>query len=167
MNEPSAPAWLDLPTRRATKRLGRALARALEPGDAIILSGALGAGKTFLVRALCRALGLDDRVRVVSPTFTLIRELPTIPPVAHADLYRLTSPDDAHQLGLFELRERGVVLLVEWGEAHAEALGPDRLVLGIELGPRRARLLANGPRSEALRASVISGCAEPAAASRP
>jgi tRNA threonylcarbamoyladenosine biosynthesis protein TsaE len=167
MNEPSAPAWLDLPTRRATKRLGRALARALEPGDAIILSGALGAGKTFLVRALCRALGLDEGVRVVSPTFTLIRELPTIPPVAHADLYRLTSPDDAHQLGLFELRERGVVLLVEWGEAHAEALGPDRLVLGIELGPRRARLLANGPRSEALRASVISRCAEPAAASRP
>jgi tRNA threonylcarbamoyl adenosine modification protein YjeE len=167
MNEPSAPAWLDLPTRRATKRLGRALARALKPGDAVILSGALGAGKTFLVRALCRALGLDEGVRVVSPTFTLIRELPTIPPVAHADLYRLTSPGDAHELGLSELRERGVVLLVEWGEAHAEALGPDRLVLGIELGPRRARLVANGPRSEALRASVISECAEPAAASRP
>jgi tRNA threonylcarbamoyl adenosine modification protein YjeE len=167
MSEPSAPAWLDLPTRRATKRLARALARALKPGDAVILSGALGAGKTFLVRALCRALGLDEGVRVVSPTFTLIRELPTLPPVAHADLYRLTSPADAHDLGLYELRERGVVLLVEWGEAHAEALGPDRLVLGIELGPRRARLLANGPRSEALRASVISACAEPATASSP
>jgi tRNA threonylcarbamoyl adenosine modification protein YjeE len=167
MNDPAAPVWLDLPTRRATKRLGRALARALAPGDAIILSGALGAGKTFLVRALCRALGLDEGVRVVSPTFTLIRELPTVPPVAHADLYRLTSSADAQELGLSELRERGMVLLVEWGEAYAEALGPDRLLLGIELGPRRARLLANGPRSEALRASIISGCAEPFASTTP
>jgi tRNA threonylcarbamoyl adenosine modification protein YjeE len=153
--EARAP-WLELPTRRATKRLARALARALQPGDAVVLSGALGAGKTFLVRALCRALGLDEGVRVVSPTFTLIRELPTLPPIAHADLYRLASPDDARELGLSELRERGRVLLVEWGEAHAEALGPDRLTLSLELGPRRARLLASGPRSEALRADVIA-----------
>jgi tRNA threonylcarbamoyl adenosine modification protein YjeE len=152
----SASTWHELPTRRATKRLARALARALQPGDAVILSGALGAGKTFLVRALCRALGLDEGVRVVSPTFTLIRELPTVPPVAHADLFRLAHPEDAHELGLSELRERGMVLLVEWGEAHADALGPDRLLLGIELGPRRARLLASGPRSEALRARVLA-----------
>jgi tRNA threonylcarbamoyl adenosine modification protein YjeE len=156
MSEPVS-SWLELPTRRATKRLARALARALAPGDAVILSGALGAGKTFLVRALCRALGLDEGVRVVSPTFTLIRELPTMPPIAHADLYRLARPEDAHELGLSELRERGMVLVVEWGEPHAEALGPDRLLLAIELGPRRARLIANGPRSEALRAQVIAG----------
>jgi len=146
---------LPLPTRRSTQHLARALARALQPGDAVILSGALGAGKTFLVRALCRALGLPPSERVVSPTFTLIRELPTTPPVAHADLYRLTDADDTRELGLLELRERGMVLLVEWGERHAEALGPDRLTLRLELGPRRATLLADGPRSDALRAAVL------------
>src|SRR6185436_16158639 len=81
------PSFVALPTRRATRQLGRALARALQPGDAVILSGALGAGKTFLVRAVCRALGLGAGVRVVSPTFTLIRELDTVPRLAHADLY--------------------------------------------------------------------------------
>ena len=156
MSAPGAVTWLELPTRRSTRRLGRALARALAPGDAVILSGALGAGKTFLVRALCRALGLGEGVRVVSPTFTLIRELETEPRVAHADLYRLTSPGDARELGLMELRDRGMALLVEWGEQHAEALGPDRLLLRIELAPRRAGLSASGPRSEALRSSVLA-----------
>lgn len=153
---PNRETWLELPTRRATRQLGRALARALQPGDAVILSGALGAGKTFLVRAICRGLGLDAGVRVVSPTFTLIRELDTVPRVAHADLYRLTSPEDAHELGLAELREQGMALLVEWGEPHAEAMGPDRLTLAIQLGPRRARLVADGPRSETLRQSVVA-----------
>jgi tRNA threonylcarbamoyladenosine biosynthesis protein TsaE len=157
MNQPGTDfPWLELPTRRATRELGRALARALEPGDAVILSGALGAGKTFLVRAVCRSLGLGAGVRVVSPTFTLIRELDTVPPIAHADLYRLTRPEEARELGLAELRERGMVLLVEWGEPHAEALGPDRLTLAIQLTPRRARLDADGPRSEALRQSVLA-----------
>lgn len=159
MIDDGAPHDLALPTRRATRQLGRALARALQPGDAVILSGALGAGKTFLVRAICRAMGLDAGVRVVSPTFTLIRELDTLPRVAHADLYRLASTEEAHELGLAELRERGLVLLVEWGEAHAAALGPDLLRLIIELGPRRVRLGASGPRSEALRQALVAALA--------
>ena len=159
--------WLELPTRRATKRLGRCLASALAPGDVVVLTGGLGAGKTFLVRALCRALGLTESVRVVSPTFTLIRELPTTPPVAHADLYRLAGPEQSSELGLLELRDRGMVLLVEWGEQHAEALGPDRLSLRIELGPRRAGLGASGPRSEALRAAVLEAWQQLAAGDAP
>lgn len=147
---------LDLPTRRATKRLARALAAAIAPGDAVILTGALGAGKTFLVRALCRALGLDPDVRVVSPTFTLIRELSTVPPLAHADLYRLTSTEEARQLGLLELRDRGKVLIVEWGERHLAAIGPDHLILSISLGPRRAALTASGVRSSTLRDQVAA-----------
>jgi tRNA threonylcarbamoyladenosine biosynthesis protein TsaE len=149
-------ACLALPTRRDTKRLARALAGALAAGDVVILSGALGAGKTFLVRALCRALGLEASVRVVSPTFTLVREIDTRPPIAHADLYRLTDATDLDQLGLSELRERGRVLLVEWGERFADALGPDRLLLDIQLGPRRATVSSSGPRSEALQAALVA-----------
>jgi len=153
---------LDLPTRRATKCLARALASAIAPGDAVILTGALGAGKTFLVRALCRARGLDASVRVVSPTFTLIREVATVPPIAHADLYRLTSAEEAKQLGLLELRDRGWVLIVEWGERHLEAIGPDSLMLSISLDPRRATLTASGVRSSALR-DQVAACFEASA----
>jgi tRNA threonylcarbamoyl adenosine modification protein YjeE len=150
----AAAVCFALPNRRATRRLGRALAAGLAPGDAVILNGALGAGKTFLVRALCRALGLDPRVRVVSPTFTLIRELDTVPPIAHVDLYRLEHADGIEQLGLRELRDTGHALIVEWGERHPASLGPDVLTLSILLDPRRALLSADGPRAAALLAGV-------------
>jgi tRNA threonylcarbamoyladenosine biosynthesis protein TsaE len=146
---------LALPTRRATRRLGRALAQALAPGDAVILCGPLGAGKTFLVRGLCRALGLPEHEPVQSPTFTLVRELATKPKVVHADLYRLGSLEEAEQLGLLEQRDAGAVLIAEWAERFPEALGPDCLTLRIELGPRRAALSASGPRSGELLARAV------------
>jgi len=92
---PLGAASVELPNRRATRRLARRIGAALAPGDALILSGPLGAGKTFLVRALCRALGLPEREPVQSPTFTLLREWPTRPRIAHADLYRLGSLEEA------------------------------------------------------------------------
>jgi tRNA threonylcarbamoyl adenosine modification protein YjeE len=128
----------------------------LSAGDAVILNGALGAGKTFLVRATCRALGLDPRVRVVSPTFTLIREIETRLPIAHVDLYRLEGAEAIEQLGLRELRDTGHALLVEWGERCPAALGPDVLTLTLLLEPRRALLMADGPRSSALLTGVAA-----------
>lgn len=141
------PQQLPLPNRRATKILAQALARHLQGGDVVILNGELGAGKTFLVRALCRALMLPESIAVTSPTFPLIRELPTHPPIVHADLYRLETLEEAYDLGFEEFREQGCVLLVEWGDRFALSLGRDTLRLTIDVDPRQAQLAAEGPRS--------------------
>jgi tRNA threonylcarbamoyladenosine biosynthesis protein TsaE len=151
-------SFVPLPTRRSTVRLGHALARALEPGDLVILSGELGAGKTFLVRALLRALGLPERERVTSPTFALVNDYDVGGRrVAHADLYRLADASELPHLGLRDRRAHGAILLVEWGEPHEAALGGDALTVRIELGPPRvARLSASGARASGLAATVLA-----------
>jgi tRNA threonylcarbamoyladenosine biosynthesis protein TsaE len=113
----------------------------------LILTGPLGSGKTFLARALCRALGLAASARVTSPTFTLVHEYDTDPPVAHADLYRLSSAEQVRELGLDAQRDEGRVLLVEWGEPYIELLGGDALVVELALDPRRASFRATGAGS--------------------
>ena len=145
---------VELSSERATRELAARVAPHLAAGDLVVLSGPLGSGKTFFARALCRALGLPPRVRVPSPTFTLVHEHPTTPPVSHADLYRLRDENDVRGLGLDSQRDDGRVLLVEWGEPYIGALGGDALVLELSVGPRRAKLRATGRRSNALLAAV-------------
>jgi tRNA threonylcarbamoyladenosine biosynthesis protein TsaE len=145
---------IPLPTERATRELAARVAPLLLAGDLLVLNGPLGSGKTFFARALCRALGLPARVRVPSPTFTLVHEHPTEPPVSHADLYRLRDAVDVRGLGLDAQRDDGRVLVVEWGEPYIDVLGGDALVLDLMLGPRRAALRATGRRSEQLLAAL-------------
>ena len=117
-----------LRTGSDTRRLGAAIARRLQPGDLVVLSGDLGAGKTFLVRAIARALGVVGVV--TSPTFTLVQEYRTERgTLVHADLYRLLEnaacslADEVARLGLREMRAEGAILVVEWGEGAIDALG--------------------------------------------
>ena len=147
---------LELPTRRATIRLARALAPLLHVGDLLILSGELGAGKTFFVRALCRALGLPSGRRVTSPSFSLVHEHPASLPIVHADLYRLGSASEVVELGLRELRARALVV-VEWGEPYAEQLGGAAWHLELRLGSsgRRALLGCSLPPDD-LRPSSLA-----------
>ena len=86
----------------ATARLGAVIAGRLAAGEAVCLSGPLGAGKSTLARALVRALTTPGE-DVPSPTFTLVQfyEGPRLA-IAHFDLYRLTSPDEAYEIGLDE-----------------------------------------------------------------
>src|SRR5687767_12206225 len=93
---------LKLDTRRASRRLGELLASAARPGDLLVLEGDLGAGKTFLVRSIARALGVPSRKPVTSPTFTLVHEHAARIPIVHADLYRLADGDELVELGLSE-----------------------------------------------------------------
>src|SRR5689334_22809863 len=144
----------ELDSERATRALAERVAPHLEAGDLLVLTGPLGSGKTFFARALCRALGLPQRIRVPSPTFTLVHEHPTDPPVSHADLYRLRDENDVRGLGLDSQRDDGRVLLVEWGETYVSALGGDALVLELRMGPRRASFRATGPRSSAILAAL-------------
>lgn len=138
-----------LGTRRATVQLGRALASVLEPGDLVVFDGPLGAGKTFLVRAICRALGVPASTPVTSPTFTLVHELQGRSlRIAHADLYRVGDEEELWHIGLGEARGAGALLLVEWGAPHASALGGDALNVHLDTTPeRRATITASGPKS--------------------
>jgi tRNA threonylcarbamoyladenosine biosynthesis protein TsaE len=144
----------DLPSRRATQKLAELLAPKLEPSDLLILSGPLGSGKTFFARALCRALGLPQSARVPSPTFTLVHEHETTPPLSHADLYRLNGAEQVRELGLDAQRDDGRILVVEWGEPYADVLGGDALLLTLTLEPRSAAFSATGRRSRAILAEL-------------
>ncbi len=136
---------LSLPDEPATQALGRALAAHLRPGDAVCLTGPLGAGKSTLARALIRSLTSPDE-EVPSPTFTLVQfyEGPGFS-LAHFDLYRLSDPDEAYEIGLDEALEGGAAL-IEWPQQLEGRLPPDRLDIEIviEGDGRVARLAPHG-----------------------
>ncbi len=139
------PAMIDLADDAATARLGQAVSRALRAGEAVCLTGPLGAGKSTLARALVRALTTPDE-DVPSPTFTLVQFYEAAAfPLAHFDLYRLTSPDEAREIGLDEALDDGAAV-IEWPERLEGDLPPDRLDIDIafEGEGRRARLTAHG-----------------------
>ncbi len=146
-----------LQSRGDTRRLGHALAACVTAGDLLVLEGDLGAGKTFLVRSLSRALGVPTDVPVTSPTFELVHELPAKLPLVHVDLYRLESADAVEALGLDEHIGRRSVVIVEWGKRFFEALGGEGIVLALSLDPsdgkssaRRCEITGYGSRGVAL-----------------
>jgi tRNA threonylcarbamoyladenosine biosynthesis protein TsaE len=143
---------LPLPDRRATRLLGRALAESLSAGDLVVLEGDLGAGKTFLVRAIARGLGVPADKPVTSPTFTLVNEYAARLPLLHSDLYRLGAADELVELGLLERIGRDAVVLIEWGDRFSEALGAEGLWIQLSYAAdgRAAVLSARGARGAAL-----------------
>ena len=136
---------LGLPDEAATSRLGAILAGALMAGEAVCLTGPLGAGKSTLARALVRALTTPTE-DVPSPTFTLVQFYEGARlRVAHFDLYRLSDPDEAYEIGLDEALEDGAAV-IEWPERLEGRLPPDRLDIEIiiEGEARRARIARHG-----------------------
>ena len=121
---------LDVPLAdlAATHRLGERLAADLRPGDLVVLSGPLGAGKTSLTQGLAAGLGVQGSV--TSPTFVLARRHRGPVPLLHVDAYRLRDAGaralDLADLDLEDALEDGVVV-VEWGEGLVEHLHPSRV----------------------------------------
>lgn len=120
------------------------LAARLRPGDAVLLAGAIGAGKTHFVAAVAAAMGSADRV--TSPTYTLMHVYET--PAArllHLDAYRLSGVAEYRDLGIEDLAPDAVAL-VEWGDRVARA-HPEHLLVR----------LAHVPENETARTLTLTG----------
>ncbi|WP_172120366.1 tRNA (adenosine(37)-N6)-threonylcarbamoyltransferase complex ATPase subunit type 1 TsaE [Actinomyces faecalis] len=127
----------------ATRALGARLASFLRPGDLVMLSGGLGAGKTTLAQGVGSAM--DVRGRVSSPTFIIARVHPALgdgPDLIHVDAYRLSSLEEIDALDLDSSLQESVTL-VEWGEDKVEALSADRLE--VVVARPHGGLAATGP----------------------
>ncbi|MFF2645919.1 tRNA (adenosine(37)-N6)-threonylcarbamoyltransferase complex ATPase subunit type 1 TsaE [Streptomyces niveus] len=138
MEAPRSPATetvvrtvVDSPERMS--ELGRRLAALLRPGDLVMLTGELGAGKTTLTRGLGAGLGV--RGAVTSPTFVIARVHPSLtsgPPLVHVDAYRLGGGlDEMEDLDL-DVSLPDSVVVVEWGDGKVEDLSEDRLHVVID-----------------------------------
>lgn len=134
-------------TPEMTAKLGHRLGEVLFPGAVVGLVGPLGAGKTFLVRAVAEGLGVADARIVSSPTFVLIQEYHGRLPIYHFDTYRLRTSSEFVDLGVHEYFEGVGVCLVEWADRFADVLPPDRLTITLEpTGPSARRIvLEAGP----------------------
>lgn len=134
-----------VPDPAAMLDLGRALAGLLRPGDLVLLSGELGAGKTTLTRGLGEGLGV--RGAVTSPTFVIARVHPPLtggPALVHVDAYRLGGGLDQMEDLDLDVSLSDSVVVVEWGEGKVEELSDSRLevrierALGGDLSPEQA-----------------------------
>jgi len=141
MDPLSIPAAAEFARRRrthgaiGTRALGAEIATVIQPGDALLLHGPLGAGKTCLVQGLCGALGSTGEV--VSPTFTLVNRYPGRVTVDHLDFYRVEPDHDLGDIGVHEILDeldaRRTLLVAEWPRLLASLL-PVRIELLSVLG---------------------------------
>ncbi|MEZ5265065.1 MAG: tRNA (adenosine(37)-N6)-threonylcarbamoyltransferase complex ATPase subunit type 1 TsaE [Acidimicrobiia bacterium] len=130
------PPELVVLTQSATRTaaVAAALARLSRPGDLVLLTGDLGAGKTTFCQGFGAALGV--REPITSPTFTLHHRYEGRLVMHHLDVYRIDQIEETIELGLAELLDSGGVTLIEWGDAIRPALPADYLEITLELGER-------------------------------
>ena len=124
----------------------------LKGGESLALSGALGAGKTALVRGIATGLGAPAEA-VSSPTFVLLHEYRGRLPLAHLDLYRLNSAKEVESIGLADYLSGPTVVAVEWADKAPGILPADRLEMELRhrtVQSRTIQLKATGPLSAAL-----------------
>ncbi|MFW2542809.1 tRNA (adenosine(37)-N6)-threonylcarbamoyltransferase complex ATPase subunit type 1 TsaE [Primorskyibacter sp. 2E107] len=129
-----------LPSPEHTSALARRLGADLHPGDIVLLSGGIGAGKTHFARSLIQSLLIEPE-DVPSPTFTLVQVYDTRHgELWHSDLYRLSGPDDVVELGLVDAFETAICL-IEWPDKLEDLMPQNALSLRFTDGPTEAARL--------------------------
>jgi tRNA threonylcarbamoyladenosine biosynthesis protein TsaE len=131
--------WYTLKGIQATNVLGNCLSTVLEPGNLILLSGDLGAGKTSLTKAIASGLGIEER-EVTSPSFTIIHEhLNGRLPLIHVDLYRLGPHADITEIGLEDYFDGKNIVIVEWAEYLKDPLVEAALKIDLSFTDEQSR----------------------------
>ena len=142
-----------------TERLGAVLAAELPPGTVVGLVGTLGAGKTRLVQAVAKALGVPPG-NVTSPTFVLVNEYRGgRMPVYHCDTYRLKDEDEFLALGPEEFFESNGLTFVEWADRVAALLPKDRVDITIEVIDETKRRININATSRQLNERIAAAAA--------
>ncbi len=154
-----SPARFESSSPDETRRLGEHLGASLEPGDVILLSGELGAGKTVFVQGMARGLGYEGSVS--SKSFVLLGQYAGRITLFHADLYRLGAQEETYDLGLEEISADGA-LVVEWPERAWDVLPTEHLLIRFAVTADDSRILtaeAQGTRAQALLGRLTAGSA--------
>jgi len=125
-------------TPEETIALGKKFAAELKPGNIVCLKGELGAGKTHFVKGLAEAFGVDQD-EVQSPTFTLINEYVSNPPLYHFDCYRMESPREALEIGAEEYFYGDGICVIEWPERIISLIPPEAIWISIEAPDKKTR----------------------------
>src|ERR1039457_2224014 len=129
---------LTLPDLAATEGFAATIASVVRLGDAILLAGPLGAGKTAFARAFLRAAAEDPALDVPSPSFTLVQTYDTRRgKVHHFDLWRLDGPSALAELGWDDARED--IVLVEWPDRLGTLRPADALTVALQPLPDDGR----------------------------
>lgn len=141
----------------ATEALGELLGHAFTGGEAIALVGALGAGKTCLVRGMARGLGISAE-NVASPTFTVIHEYAGRLPMVHVDLFRIAPSEALNELGLEEYLGSAAITVIEWADKTLALLPREHLRITMEHLGGDQRLISLSPvgrRYQALVGEIV------------
>lgn len=151
---------ITLENEQATEQLAHALAALAQPGDALLLTGPLGAGKSVFARAFLRCFCKNAALEVPSPTYTLVQTYSAHAcTVSHFDLWRLGGADELEELGWDDARD-GVVL-VEWPERLEDLTPADALQIAFHVAPDGVRTVhlhgGQGRLHDAVRSAGLLG----------
>jgi tRNA threonylcarbamoyladenosine biosynthesis protein TsaE len=135
-----------------TEKAGEEFAKTLNPGDVVCLFGDLGAGKTTFTKGVARGLGVEDRI--ISPTFSLVRQHELgitnqelgISTLYHIDLYRLENEEDIKKIGIDEiLADSTGIVLIEWAERMGKLLPKKRIEISLKINSEFKREIIIAP----------------------
>ncbi|MDY0087651.1 MAG: tRNA (adenosine(37)-N6)-threonylcarbamoyltransferase complex ATPase subunit type 1 TsaE [Coriobacteriia bacterium] len=151
---------LETSCAEGTRAAGAALGSHARPGDVVVLTGDLGAGKTVITQGLASALGVSGRV--TSPTFNILVIHSGCADLAHFDLYRLEHEWQLEDIDFWGVLESGAVSVIEWGDKFPDALPEDTLTVMLTIigdETRHISAKASGPRSARLIGAWREACA--------